>query len=67
MNSVAEGVHTALAARELATRLGIAMPITEALCEVLFAGVPVQAAVQTLMSRPERAEAEDWFPAANQA
>lgn len=58
--SVAEGVHTALAARRLGEELGIALPITEATCRVLFEGVPVLEAVQALMTRPERAESEDW-------
>jgi glycerol-3-phosphate dehydrogenase (NAD(P)+) len=57
--SVAEGVYTAQAARRLGEEHGIALPITEAICQVLFEDVPVQRAIEQLMTRPEKAE-EHW-------
>jgi|LSQX01.1.fsa_nt_gb glycerol-3-phosphate dehydrogenase (NAD(P)+) len=57
--SVVEGVYTAVAARRLGRELNLALPITEALCQILFEGVPVAQAVRALMTRPERAEAEE--------
>lgn len=51
MDEVAEGVETTRAARELARRLGVEMPITEALYEVLFAGKEPRRALAELMSR----------------
>jgi glycerol-3-phosphate dehydrogenase (NAD(P)+) len=61
MQSVAEGVHTALAAQRLARERDISAPLTEALCGVIFGGVAVETAVRELMTRPEKAEDEDWF------
>lgn len=57
--SVAEGVYTAQAARRLGEEQGVALPITDAICQVLFESVPAQRAVEQLMTRPEKAE-EDW-------
>jgi glycerol-3-phosphate dehydrogenase (NAD(P)+) len=57
--SVAEGVYTAQAARRLGHEHGIALPITVAICSVLFEGVPVPRVLEQLMTRPEKAE-EDW-------
>ena len=57
--SVAEGVYTAQAARRLGEEHGIALPLTEAICSVLLADVPVRRALEQLMTRPEKAE-EDW-------
>lgn len=62
--SVTEGVYTAQAARRLGLRESLPLPLTEALCEVLFSGVPVSEAVRQLMTRPEKAEYEDWLTAA---
>ncbi len=57
--SVAEGVYTAQAARRLGQEHGVALPITEAICAVLFDRVTTDRAVEMLMERPEKAE-EDW-------
>jgi glycerol-3-phosphate dehydrogenase (NAD(P)+) len=57
--SVAEGVYTAQAARRLGHEHGIALPLTEAICQVLFEDVPAPRALEQLMTRPEKAE-EDW-------
>ncbi|MBI4321935.1 MAG: NAD(P)-dependent glycerol-3-phosphate dehydrogenase [Chloroflexi bacterium] len=51
MRMVAEGVSTAAAARELAKRYGVEMPIAELVYEVLFLGKSPRQAVVELMSR----------------
>jgi glycerol-3-phosphate dehydrogenase (NAD(P)+) len=56
LGHVAEGVHSARAARDHARRLGIEMPITEAVCAVLFEGRPAPEAVQQLLTRDPRSE-----------
>jgi glycerol-3-phosphate dehydrogenase (NAD(P)+) len=56
LGHVAEGVPSARAARVLARRHGVDMPITEAVCAVLFEGMAPIAAVQGLLSREARAE-----------
>lgn len=56
---VAEGVWTCQAIHEAAGRLGVSMPITEAVHEVLFGGLAPREAVRGLMQRPRRAEMEE--------
>jgi len=56
MKMVAEGVHTTLAARRLARALGVEMPISEQIYQVLYRGKPPQKALEELMSRQLRAE-----------
>lgn len=56
LGHVAEGVSTARAARALAARHGVEMPITEAVCGVLFEGIAAAEAVQRLLARDPRAE-----------
>lgn len=51
MNTVAEGVKTSKAALEISRRLGIDMPITEKVTEVLFENKPPLEAIDELMSR----------------
>ncbi|HEY3398712.1 MAG TPA: NAD(P)H-dependent glycerol-3-phosphate dehydrogenase [Armatimonadota bacterium] len=58
--SVAEGVYTAVAARRLGREFDVAVPLTEAICSVLFEKVAVSEAVTALMTRPEKAENEAW-------
>lgn len=53
---VAEGVGTTAAARALALRLGIEMPITEQMYGVLYEGRAPHDAIQELMERPLKAE-----------
>ena len=53
---VAEGVHCARAALALARRLQVEMPITEAVCAVLFEGRTAADAVAALLAREPRAE-----------
>jgi glycerol-3-phosphate dehydrogenase (NAD(P)+) len=59
MSSVAEGVPTTKAVRELAHRHKIEMPITEAVYEVLFEDKDVLEAITELMTRDPKPERED--------
>lgn len=54
--TVAEGVRTAAAARDLADRHHIDMPITRAISEVLFNGLSPREAVRRLMERAAKEE-----------
>lgn len=56
LGHVAEGVSSARAARDLARSHGVDMPITEAVCAVLFEGLAPTTAVEGLLSRETRAE-----------
>ena len=56
MVMVAEGVTTCRSARELAHKYNVDMPITEAVCQVLFEDLPAKEAVTNLMTRPLKAE-----------
>ena len=57
MKMVAEGVRTADAALALASRLGVELPITAQVAEVLRARKEPKTALLDLMLRPQRAEA----------
>ncbi|HEX3364064.1 NAD(P)H-dependent glycerol-3-phosphate dehydrogenase [Phenylobacterium sp.] len=54
--SVAEGVESAPAVRQLAAKLGVDMPICEATAAILAGEVGVDDAVRALLSRPLREE-----------
>jgi glycerol-3-phosphate dehydrogenase (NAD(P)+) len=56
LGHVAEGVHSARAARDHARARSVEMPITEAVCAVLFEGRPATEAVQQLLTRDPRRE-----------
>ena len=56
LGSVAEGVPTTKAVRELARSRGIEMPICEAVHAVLFEGKPVRDAILELMTREPKSE-----------
>jgi glycerol-3-phosphate dehydrogenase (NAD(P)+) len=56
LGHVAEGVHTAAAVAKRAAQLGIEMPITQAVCAVLFGGVAPRQAVEQLLARDPRGE-----------
>jgi len=56
MKMVAEGVHTTVAARRIARTLGVEMPISEEIYQVLYRGKPVAKVVADLMSRALKAE-----------
>jgi glycerol-3-phosphate dehydrogenase (NAD(P)+) len=60
MDMVAEGVRTTQSVHELARKLDIEMPITEAVYQILFKGKKPAEAVEDLMSRS--AKREDWLP-----
>lgn len=57
-HSVAEGVTTAAAVVTLARKLGVEMPIAEAVNRILHEGSRLGAEVETLLSRPLRRESE---------
>lgn len=52
----AEGVRCAQAALALGSRYNVELPITHAVCDVLFNGLPPQEAVTQLLSREARPE-----------
>lgn len=56
LGHVAEGVHSAAAVRDAARARRVEMPITEAVCSVLFEGEAADTAVRRLLSRDPRAE-----------
>jgi glycerol-3-phosphate dehydrogenase (NAD(P)+) len=56
MRMVAEGVKTTESAKNLARKLGVDMPITEKLYQVLYEDKPVKEAVMELMTRDLKAE-----------
>lgn len=58
MTEVAEGVPTCRSARELAARVGVEMPITEQMYQLLFEGKPPLQAMQDLLGRDLRRERE---------
>jgi glycerol-3-phosphate dehydrogenase (NAD(P)+) len=59
LGHVAEGITTTRAARQLAAGLGVEMPITEQLYQVLFAGKPLADAIQALLTRDPRPELDE--------
>jgi len=56
LGHVAEGVPSARAALALARQHGVEMPITQAVCAVLFEGLAPRSAVQALLTREARPE-----------
>lgn len=56
LGHVAEGVHSAGAALALSREHGVEMPITEAVCAVLFDGESPAIAVERLLARGPKAE-----------
>lgn len=56
LGHVAEGVTTAPEVAALAGELGVDMPITRAVCQMLFEGLPAAEAVDTLLNRGIKAE-----------
>lgn len=55
-DSVAEGVHTASAARELAARHHVETPIVTAVHAILNEGADVEATIRALLARPMKRE-----------
>jgi glycerol-3-phosphate dehydrogenase (NAD(P)+) len=56
LGHVAEGVRCARAVLAIARAHAIDMPITEAVCDVLFNGVEARNAVSALLRRDSKAE-----------
>jgi len=56
LGHVAEGIGTARTARDLAARMGIDMPITRLVAEVLHEGKPAREGVAELLARESKAE-----------
>ena len=59
MGMVVEGVRTTKAAKQLAEKYGVNMPITNVLYDVLFNNVNAKAAVDLLMARDKKYELDD--------
>jgi glycerol-3-phosphate dehydrogenase (NAD(P)+) len=59
MGMVVEGVRTTKAAKQLAEKLEVSMPIADALYDLLFNGVQAKEAVDRLMQRNKTHEMED--------
>jgi glycerol-3-phosphate dehydrogenase (NAD(P)+) len=58
MKMVAEGVRTTHAALALGARFGVELPITQKMDEVMWGGKDIRSAVEELMLRRQRSEAE---------
>ena len=56
MNMIAEGVHSSRSVYELSRSVGVEMPITRAVYEMLFEHKPVQQAILDLMTRDPKQE-----------
>jgi len=54
--AVIEGVASAASVAALAARLGVEMPITQAVEAVLHRGLPIDRMIDELLARPPRAE-----------
>lgn len=61
VNMVVEGVRSCRAAKELADRLGIEMPIVSEAYDVLFHGKTPKQAIENLMMRTKKHETEQCF------
>ena len=59
MTQVAEGVKTTRVAKQLAGKLGIEAPITDAMYAIMHGGVPVREAINALLTRPARSERDE--------
>jgi glycerol-3-phosphate dehydrogenase (NAD(P)+) len=56
MGALVEGIETAAVARDLAARLGVDMPIVDAVAGVLAGRLAIDDAIAALMSRPLKRE-----------
>lgn len=56
LGHIAEGVNSAAEVQRLARNMDVEMPITRAVCEVLFEGLPPGKAVEALLNREPKAE-----------
>lgn len=62
LGHVAEGVATTIVARELAAHYGVRTPIIDHTYDVLYAGRPVQQAIEDLIAGPPGDELADLTP-----
>ena len=56
LGHIAEGVYTAREVLRLSQELGVEMPITQAVCSILYDGVPARTAVEALLNREPKTE-----------
>ena len=56
IENVAEGIDTTAAAKKLAKRFGVDMPITTAIHDIIFSGKPIHMAISDLLSRTANTE-----------
>jgi glycerol-3-phosphate dehydrogenase (NAD(P)+) len=56
MKQVAEGVKTAKVAKQLAAKIGVAAPITDAMYSIIHEDMPVREALTALLMRPAGSE-----------
>lgn len=56
LGHIAEGVNSAAEVQRLAQNMDVEMPITRAVCQVLFEGLPPGKAVEALLNREPKAE-----------
>ncbi|TXD36626.1 NAD(P)-dependent glycerol-3-phosphate dehydrogenase [Lujinxingia vulgaris] len=61
MNMVAEGIKTSRSVHNLAAKIGVEMPISEQVYQVIYEGKDTRQAVSDLMSRPLKAELGGWM------
>ena len=61
VNMVVEGIKTCRAAKELADKLGVEMPIVNQAYSVLFEGMPAADTIKNLMNRSKKHETEDSY------
>ncbi len=59
MKQVAEGVKTAKVAKQLAAKLGVQAPITDAMHAMIHEGIPVREVMMRLLTRPVRSERDE--------
>ncbi|MDO4490481.1 MAG: NAD(P)H-dependent glycerol-3-phosphate dehydrogenase [Lachnospiraceae bacterium] len=60
VHQVVEGIHSAKAARKLAEKYNVEMPIVESINQVLFEGLSPKEAVYNLMTRVKKDEVSEW-------
>lgn len=60
MGMVVEGVRTTKAAYQLSKQVGVEMPITNGLYEILFNNIPPKVVVEQLMNRDKREEMDNF-------
>ncbi|MDO4270765.1 MAG: NAD(P)H-dependent glycerol-3-phosphate dehydrogenase [Eubacteriales bacterium] len=59
VGATVEGYYATEAGYQLAKQQGVSMPITEAMYEVLYQGLPAKDAIRMLLGRPRRGEHEE--------